>query len=190
MDIRTRYNVTKSRWFCCLAWVWGHSLAGVAGSNPAGVNDVFFYEYFVLSRTGLYKGPIPLVEKSFRVSFAWVWSWNLESEETLAQSGRGGRVVTPWNIRKKLYCCKTRPKKLAGERKIMVTTGNPKYGVPRDIPLSSTLLSDFASSITTALTLVLLTWTIWRAPTNASKWRMGFNPCPAYVDKMASSYQC
>ena len=25
------------------------------------------------------------------------------------------------------------------------------------------------------LTLVLLTWTIWRAPTNASKWRMGFN---------------
>jgi hypothetical protein len=25
------------------------------------------------------------------------------------------------------------------------------------------------------LTLALLTWTIWRAPTNASKWRMGFN---------------
>jgi hypothetical protein len=25
------------------------------------------------------------------------------------------------------------------------------------------------------LTLILLTWTIWRAPTNASKWRMGFN---------------
>ena len=25
------------------------------------------------------------------------------------------------------------------------------------------------------LTLNLLTWTIWRAPTNASKWRMGFN---------------
>ena len=24
------------------------------------------------------------------------------------------------------------------------------------------------------LTLTLLTWTIWRAPTNASKWRMGF----------------
>ena len=23
--------------------------------------------------------------------------------------------------------------------------------------------------------LILLTWTIWRAPTNASKWRMGFN---------------
>jgi hypothetical protein len=27
----------------------------------------------------------------------------------------------------------------------------------------------------TELTLILLTWTIWRAPTNASKWRMGFN---------------
>jgi hypothetical protein len=25
------------------------------------------------------------------------------------------------------------------------------------------------------LNLILLTWTIWRAPTNASKWRMGFN---------------
>ena len=25
------------------------------------------------------------------------------------------------------------------------------------------------------VTLILLTWTIWRAPTNASKWRMGFN---------------
>ena len=25
------------------------------------------------------------------------------------------------------------------------------------------------------LTLILLAWTIWRAPTNASKWRMGFN---------------
>ena len=25
------------------------------------------------------------------------------------------------------------------------------------------------------ITIILLTWTIWRAPTNASKWRMGFN---------------
>ena len=25
------------------------------------------------------------------------------------------------------------------------------------------------------LTLILPKWTIWRAPTNASKWRMGFN---------------
>jgi hypothetical protein len=27
----------------------------------------------------------------------------------------------------------------------------------------------------TCLTLILLTWTKWRSPTNASKWRMGFN---------------
>ena len=39
------------------------------------------------------------------------------------------------------------------------------------------------------LTLILVTWTIWRAPTNASKWRMGFNSYPANVDNMASSYQ-
>ena len=25
------------------------------------------------------------------------------------------------------------------------------------------------------LTLILLMWTIWRAPNSASKWRMGFN---------------
>ena len=39
-------------------------------------------------------------------------------------------------------------------------------------------------------TLILLTWTIWRAPTNASKWWTGFNPYPANVGNMASSYQC
>jgi hypothetical protein len=54
------------------------------------------------------------------------------------------------------------------------------------------------------LTLTLLTWTKWRAPTNASKWRMGFNLAfkglrkpqnyrnryPANVDKMVGSCQC
>ena len=29
--------------------------------------------------------------------------------------------------------------------------------------------------VTKRLTLTLLTWTIWRAPTNDSKWRMGSN---------------
>ena len=29
--------------------------------------------------------------------------------------------------------------------------------------------------IQVSLTLILLKWTIWRAPSNASKWRMGFN---------------
>jgi len=27
----------------------------------------------------------------------------------------------------------------------------------------------------TTLTLILLTWRIWRAPNNASKWQVGFN---------------
>jgi hypothetical protein len=34
------------------------------------------------------------------------------------------------------------------------------------------------------LTLTVLTWTKWRAPTNASKWRMGFNsPFKGLKDK-------
>ena len=28
---------------------------------------------------------------------------------------------------------------------------------------------------TSPLTLILLTWRIWRAPSNASRWQMGFN---------------
>ena len=32
-----------------------------------------------------------------------------------------------------------------------------------------------SSGSTPGLTLTLLMWTIWRTPTNASKWRMGFN---------------
>jgi Predicted integral membrane protein len=32
-----------------------------------------------------------------------------------------------------------------------------------------------AQEQTTSLTLTLLMWRIWRAPTNNSKWRMGFN---------------
>ena len=35
--------------------------------------------------------------------------------------------------------------------------------------------TDWAVPAHRSLTLILLTWTIWRAPTNASKWRMGFN---------------
>ena len=34
------------------------------------------------------------------------------------------------------------------------------------------------------LTLILLTWTIWRAPTNASKWRMGFNSAFKGLNKL------
>ena len=37
------------------------------------------------------------------------------------------------------------------------------------------LPSSFPFRFLPNLTLTLLTWTIWRAPTNASKWRIGFN---------------
>jgi hypothetical protein len=39
------------------------------------------------------------------------------------------------------------------------------------------------------LTLILLTWTKWRAPTNASKWRMGFNSAFKGLNEM-TTYEC
>ena len=50
----------------CLAWVCGHSLAGIAGSNPAGGMDVC-REYCVLLGRGLCVGPIPRPGESYRV---------------------------------------------------------------------------------------------------------------------------
>ena len=56
------------------------------------------------------------------------------------------------------------------------------------------MLANGGCDLIQRLTLTLLTWTVWRAPTNATKWRMGFNvafnPYPANVNNMASSYQC
>jgi hypothetical protein len=40
------------------------------------------------------------------------------------------------------------------------------------------------------LTLTLLTWTIWRAPTNASKWRMGFNSAFKGLMKRFDRFHC
>jgi hypothetical protein len=45
------------------AWVSGRSLAGIAGSNPAGGIDVSC----VLSGTGLCAGQLPRPEQSYRV---------------------------------------------------------------------------------------------------------------------------
>jgi len=36
------------------------------------------------------------------------------------------------------------------------------------------------------LTLILLTWRIWWASNNASRWKMGFKPYPANVENMVS----
>ena len=49
--------------------------------------------------------------------------------------------------------------------------------VTADMPsvLPTYKLRTFGSLLHQSLTLILLTWTIWRAPTNASKWRMEFN---------------
>jgi hypothetical protein len=47
--------------------VYGRSLAGMAGSKPAGGMDIFLQVCPVLSRTGLCNGPITYPEKSYRV---------------------------------------------------------------------------------------------------------------------------
>ena len=53
---------------------------------------------------------------------------------------------------------------------------------------------DIQAAISSQLTLTPLTWTIWRVPTNASKWRMGFNSAfkglilHIKLDKMLSLY--
>jgi hypothetical protein len=39
------------------------------------------------------------------------------------------------------------------------------------------------------LNLNLLTWTIWRAPTNVSKWRMGFNSAFKGVMEINANYR-
>jgi len=47
------------------AWVCGRSLAGIAGSNPAGDMDVCLLR--VLTDTGFCGKPIPRPEESYRV---------------------------------------------------------------------------------------------------------------------------
>ena len=69
------------------------------------------------------------------------------------------------------------------------TTG-PCWSGNNSVNLTTTFIGPIAAHITVGsisiwrqndgrrgdtLTFILLTWTIWRAPTNAMKWRMGFN---------------
>jgi len=49
------------------AWVSGHSLAAILGSNPAGDMDICFCKCCVLSGTGVCDGPISRQEDSYRV---------------------------------------------------------------------------------------------------------------------------
>ena len=48
------------------AYVCGHSLPGVAGSNPAGCMGVYC-ECCVFAGRGIFDGPIPRPEESYRV---------------------------------------------------------------------------------------------------------------------------
>ena len=66
-------------WACC------RSVAGIAGSNSAGVMDVCLLCVVccVLSGRGLCDGPITSPVDSYRVWNVWVWSWNLDSKGAL-----------------------------------------------------------------------------------------------------------
>ena len=59
--------------------VYGLSLAGIAGSNPADGMDVS-RECFFLSRRGFCDGPITRPEESHLVCCLCVWSRNLIEE--------------------------------------------------------------------------------------------------------------
>ena len=63
------------------AWVWGHSLARIVGSNPAGAWIFVSCECRVLAGRGLCFGLITFPGESHRVS------WSLDNEEVLAPEG-------------------------------------------------------------------------------------------------------
>ena len=49
------------------AWVRGRSLAGIAGSNPAGSMMSVSFKYCLFSGRGLYIGPFNRPQESYRV---------------------------------------------------------------------------------------------------------------------------
>ena len=65
---------------------------------------------------------------------------------------------------------------LSAERTCKASVTTACISVCQLLCVSALVIREFTKYIKTDyLTLILLTWTIWRAPTNASKWRMGFN---------------
>ena len=66
------------------AWVWGRSLAGIAGSNPAGEMDVCF---IVCCEVDVSASGWSLVQRSPTECGVRVWYGSLKSEETLAPTG-------------------------------------------------------------------------------------------------------
>ena len=69
------------------AWVCGLLLAGIAGSNPAGLIDVCRLRVCVLSGRGLLVGLITRPVESYRLCCVCVWSRNLANKEALAHGG-------------------------------------------------------------------------------------------------------
>jgi hypothetical protein len=67
------------------AWVSGHSLAGIVGSNPAGGMDVCLLCVVRCLCDGLITRP----QEFYRVWCVWVWSRSLDSEGALAQAHEG-----------------------------------------------------------------------------------------------------
>jgi len=64
------------------AWVYGHSLAGIASLNPAGTWMSVSCDFCVLSGRCLCDVPITRPEESYRTWCVWVRSRNLNSEES------------------------------------------------------------------------------------------------------------
>ena len=73
------------------AWAYGRSLAGIAGSNPAGGTDVCC-ACCVLSGGGLCDGPITRPKESYRV-----WCVLSVIEESY-RGGLGPRAVEPRDV--------------------------------------------------------------------------------------------
>jgi hypothetical protein len=78
------------------AWVCGLSLAGIAGSNPAGAWMSVCCGCCVLSGRGLLDGPILGAREFYRMWLVWILSWSFDKEVALAKNGllrhRGKKV--------------------------------------------------------------------------------------------------
>ena len=84
VNIATPILVASSSKAC----VCGHSLAEIAGSNPAGCMDVCrLWVLCVIRQRSATGRSITRPEESYRVWCYWAWSLNLKNEETLAHWG-------------------------------------------------------------------------------------------------------
>ena len=69
MSIHSPCNILQSHPIAAWSksWIYRRSLAGIAGSNPAGVWLSVSCKCCVLSGRGLWDGPIPRLEDSYRL---------------------------------------------------------------------------------------------------------------------------